>query len=382
RIRNDRDLVLSTSTQLATGTNLDLSGARNTEQTFEEEEDFGLFAQQEINFEDKIIVTGGIRLDKSTLNGDPNRFYAFPKASIAFNLTEFGLFSNTNVVSLLKLRFAWGQTGSSPQFGATFTSLGANSYLGNNTLTIGSQLGQQEIEPETANEFETGVDFALFNNRISVEATYYNRQVNDLILERALPSSSGFTTQFGNFGDLRNQGIEVAVNALIFQKPNFSWSVTWNTWKNVSEITRLDVPAFAPAGSAFGLGLGSFFIEEGATVTQLVATANDGSNLKVGDAEPDFQMGLFNTFTIFKNLEIRFLWHWKQGYEVLNLSRLLTDIGRTTPDFAENGEARSNGEGVDAFAQGYIEDGSYLRLREVAVYYTLPRNFVKNAFGN
>ena len=136
-------------------------------------------------------------------------------------------------------------------------------------------------------------------------------------------------------------------------------------------MTRLDVPAFPQPGAGFGLGLGSFFIEEGSPVTQLVGNV-DGSPTRVGDVEPDFQMSFANSFTIFKNWDINFLLHWKQGGDNLNLSRLLTDLGGTSPDLdTAAGMARNS---LGFVATRFIEDASYLRLREASIYYRLPTN--------
>ncbi|NNC46736.1 MAG: SusC/RagA family TonB-linked outer membrane protein, partial [Winogradskyella sp.] len=142
-------------------------------------------------------------------------------------------------------------------------------------------------------------------------------------------------------------------------------------WFNRSEVTRLDVPAFPQPGAGFGLGLGTFYIQEGAPVTQLVGNI-DGTPTQVGNVEPDFQMSFNNSFTIYKNFDVSFLLHWKKGGDNLNLSRLLTDLGGTTPDL-------DTPEGMDRASQGFVatrfvEPAGYLRLREIAAYYRLPES--------
>ena len=96
----------------------------------------------------------------------------------------------------------------------------------------------------------------LFGNRVSIEATYYNKQVKDLILTRALPASSGFTQETTNLADLRNQGVELALQSIVFDEEDFSWKSGVQFYLNRSEVTRLDVPAFPQPGAGFGLGLG------------------------------------------------------------------------------------------------------------------------------
>ena len=136
--------------------------------------------------------------------------------------------------------------------------------------------------------------------------TYYNRDVNDLILSRTLPTSSGFGTETTNLADLENYGLEAAVRFDAFNNDNFYWNTGIQFWFNRSEVTRLEVPAFPQPGAGFGLGLGTFFIEEGSPVTQLVGNI-DGTPTRVGDVEPDFQMSFNNSFTLFKNWDISFL---------------------------------------------------------------------------
>ena len=159
------------------------------------------------------------------------------------------------------------------------------------------------------------------------------------------------------------------INIDAFNNENFIWNTGVNFWLNRSEITRLNVPAFPQPGAGFGLGLGSFYIQEGAPVTQLVGNINNVPT-QVGDVEPDFQMAFNNSFTLFKNWDISFLLHWKQGGNNLNLSRLLTDLGGTSPDL-------DTPEGQDRASQGFvatrfIEPAGYLRLREIGAYYRLP----------
>jgi len=369
-IENQTDLVLSQATQLIPNqTTLGQGSAQQIEQTRQNVKDFGYFVQTEANYKDQLIGTLGIRYDKSTLNGDPNKFFAFPRAAVAVNLHKMS-FWNVDAISQLKLRSAYGESGNSANFGATFTSLNQVSIGGNGGSSVAGLLGDANIEPETSAEFEIGFDTRLFD-KVNLEFTYYNRTVDDLILTRSLPPSSGFTSETSNLADLKNTGVEVGLNIDAINNANFSWNTSVNFWLNRSEVTRLDVPAFPQPGAGFGLGLGTFFIEEGSPVTQLVGTI-DGTPTRVGDVEPDFQMAFNNSFTLFKNWDISFLLHWKQGGDNLNLSRLLTDLGGTSPDL-------DTPEGQDRASQGFVatrfvEPAGYLRLRELGTYYRLPES--------
>lgn len=377
-LQQQANVVNSIGTQLAAGqTNVSQSVNQNIIQFLSDEQDFGYFGQIEGNYKDQFIGTIGYRLDKSTRNGDPNKFYGFPKASLAVNLNNFGFWTAENI-NQLKLRAAYGETGSPAGFGATFTSLGANNIGGNSGQSIGGLRGDPNVEPETASEFEVGFDLGILNSRINLEATYYNKNVEDLILSRALPASSGFTTETTNLASLKNEGVELALRADVLDTENVRWNTGILFYLNRSEVTRLDVPAFAQPGAGFGTGLGTFFIEEGQPVTQLVGRV-DGELQQVGDVEPDFQMSFNNNFTFFKNVDLSFLLQWKKGGENLNLSRFLTDLGQTSPDLeTPEGQARLE---QPANALRFVEPAGYVRLREAAIYYRVPSASVKSAFG-
>ncbi len=379
-LEQEADQVFNQTTQLVLNqTNLTQGFAQQITQTEFNIKEFGYFFQTEANYKDQIIGTLGYRFDKSTLNGDPNKFYGFPKASLAVNFANFD-FWRFDSIDLFKFRAAYGETGNSASFGSIFTVLGPVSVGGNGGTSIGGRpgdpdaglLGNPDIEPETSAEFEIGLDTRLFN-KVNLEATYYNREVRDLLLSRDLPSSSGFNTETRNFADLVNQGVEISLNVDAFKNENFYWNSGVQFWLNRSEITRLDIPPFAQPGAGFGLGLGSFYIQEGQPVTQLVANVG-GVPTEIGDVEPDFQISFVNQLTFFKNWDLSFLLHWKEGGNNLNLTRLLSDLAQTTEDLdTPEGQERLN----SSAPQRNIEPAGYVRLREAALYYRFPSSTLK-----
>lgn len=364
----NRDFLYNQTTQLIPlQTNASQGGVQGITQTLENEEEFGFIAQESVNWDDKVIGTVGVRFDKSSLNGDPNKYYAFPKASLAINIANFD-FWTTEDIDLLKLRVAYGETGSSATFGSLFTSLRATNIGGNLGFGIDPQQGNLNLIPETSQEIEFGVDVSVMQ-KLTLELTYYNRNVTNLLYDRSLPTSSGFSNEIRNDLDLKNTGLEVGLKLTPVESENLRWNTGINFWFNRSEVTRLgtldsendpnDIPSFVPPGAAFGLGLGSFYVDEGSPITALWNTDDNGNPIITGDTEPDFQLGWFNQFNITKNLDFNFLVHWKEGGDVLNLTRLLTDIGGTTPRELDG-------------IEGFIEDASYFRLREIGLYYTFP----------
>lgn len=372
---------------IASETNLDQAANSSVTQFRQEQEDAGFFVQEEVNFQDKVIATVGVRGDKSSNNGDANEIFYYPKGSVALNLHKFGFFGEGKTLSQFKLRTAYGEAGNFAPNGALFTAYVSSLVDGLVGITVPGTLGDPTITPERQKELEFGLDAGLFNNRISLEVTYYTKAVDDLILLANNESSSGFVSRFANAGNLENKGFEVGLNAGVFQGENFEWNTGILFFKNKSEITQLDVDPFNLGG--FGTGLGTFRIEEGKSATQIVGNNADGELVVLGDAEPDFQMTFNNSFT-YKNWDLSFLWHWKKGGDNINLSSLLTDFGQTSYDYDDtnldpSGELNNGDFRIASFFGGvatpFVEDASYLRLREVGLYYNLPKKFLDSAFN-
>jgi TonB-linked SusC/RagA family outer membrane protein len=357
-------------------------------QEFVEVVDIGYVGQQEVNWDDRLIGTLGARFDRSTLNASQEDFYFYPKASLAVNLHNFD-FWGVDSIGQMKLRTAYGETGGLPEFGATFSALNSVNIGGGLGSTISQRGIDPDLDPERARELEFGTDVSLLNGRVGLEATYYRKIVDDIILDQENPVSTGITTIATNAGTLRNTGIELGLNVSPIRRENLDWSSRTLFWSNTSEMTDLTIPAFTTGG--FGAALGTYYIGEGFSPTTIVgtpATPDEEVPFTVyGDAQPDFQMSFSNSFTLFQNLEFSFLLHWSQGGENINLSRLLTDIGGTTFDWNEDhdGDGVPNGlDRTDMFGPGaaqFVEDASYVKLREASIYYTLPSSVLDTAFN-
>ncbi|KIC92854.1 SusC/RagA family TonB-linked outer membrane protein [Flavihumibacter solisilvae] len=373
--KHEFDNLLNTATQVISGqTNVDQAGALTPVQFRTKNKDDGFFIQEEATLHDAITLTGGVRFDKSTNNGDPDKYYAYPKASVSWNLSRLGLGEN-NLFDNLKVRAAYGEAGNFPAYGSKFTAFIINNIDGLPGSIVDRIRGNAAIEPERQTEFEAGLDFTILNNRLSVEFSWYNKVVKDFLLQRTVPPSSGFALEWVNAGDLRNRGIEIGLNALVISKPNVKWNTTVNFWKNRSEVTKLVIPPTVLG--AFGNTLGTFRIEEGASATQIVGIdeGSGGLAVKLGDQEPDFQMNFWNEVNFFKNFTLRFLIHWKQRGDNLNLTELLTDLGGTSHDYDDDKNANRIPDGIDRInqlgvtARPFVQEAGYVKLREIALYY-------------
>lgn len=381
----DQNFINTVATQLiGSQTNLNQAGAVQVVQERLKQVDKGFFVQEEVNYKDMAILTLGVRGDKSSRNGDPNKLYYYPKASLALNVHEMTNLGTT--LNQFKVRAAYGQSGNFGPFGATYSPLTPIIIGGGTGSIVGITSGNTTIGPERQTEIEMGVDLGLFQNRINFEFTYYIKNIDNLILLVNTPNSSGFTSAWQNAADLENNGIEIALDAIPVRTNNFTWNTRISYWKNTANLSRLDVPAYNLG--AFGATLGSYRLEEGKSPTQIVGIdpGADANGLKVfGNAEPDFQMA-FNNALRYQDFELNFLFHWKSGGENINLSTLLSDLSGTSADFdgtnldpagaMVNGAYRLTQLGVSA--RPWVEDASYLRMREIGLMYHLPAAWFDN----
>lgn len=372
------DNLLATATNLIPQqTNVDQASASQLAQFRQKYRDNGIFIQEDMLFMDAITASVGVRFDRSTNNGDYKKYFVLPKASLSWNLAKMD-FWNIETINSFKLRAAYGAAGNVAPYGAKFLALTASNIGGQPGTLVDTQLGNEDIEQERQTEFEAGLDMSFFNGRLSLDATYYQKKIYDLLLRRSVAPSTGFATQWVNGGDLQNKGVELSLHAIPISTKKVRWQSTLNFWKNTSEVTRLTIPAF-PLG-AFGNTLGNFYIEEGKSATQIIGTLGTGKGTGVlGNAEPDFQMSFYNDLTLFTNLSLRFMIHWKQGGDNINLTEYLSDIFGTSYDYDDDANGNGIKDGLDRMtaagqndASIRVQDASYVRIREIGLYYNIP----------
>lgn len=375
---NYLDMILATATNTTPlQTNVDMAANAALQQFRTKYRDNGIFIQEEVLIMDAITIGAGVRFDRSTNNGDWKKYFVLPKGSFSWNIAKMP-FWNMQLINSLKLRAAFGQSGNVAPYGARFLAALPNNIGGNGGVLVDNQLGNPDIEQERQSEFETGLDVSFLNGRLTLEATYYNKTISDLLIRRNLEPSTGFTAQWLNAGDLRNQGFEIGISALPINKKNFRWNTHVNWWKNKSKITSLSIPPF-PMG-AFGNSLGNFYIEEGKSATQIIGTLDRNGNIGVlGNSEPDFQLSTINEINFLRNFSFRFMLHWKKGGDNINLTQLLTDLSKTSADYDDDRNGNGIKDGIDRNADfdkgqaaGFVQDASYVRLREIGLYYQVP----------
>ncbi|MFT5386836.1 MAG: outer membrane receptor protein involved in Fe transport, partial [Saprospiraceae bacterium] len=383
----DQNTILGIASDLiGSQTNLDQGGSRNVTQNRLIQQDKGFFIQEEFNYNDQFIATAGFRADKSSNNGDVNKLYYYPKANIAINLHNFDFWNDDSPLNQFKIRAAYGESGNFATFGSKFTTLNSTIVGGTAGVFTPSLLGNEEVGPERQKELEFGIDLE-FNRMISLDATYYIKKVEDLLLNANVPTSSGFSSQVTNAAELENKGVELGLSLNLINTKDLKWRARFGWWTNDAEVTKLDVPAFTTGG--FANFLGNYMVKEGFSPTTIIGVGADPTVTLNGDGAPtlqvfgngeaDFQLSWSNNLS-YKGFELNFLWHWKKGGENINLSTLLFDLSETTHDFDKidldpagvlgNGNYRLSQLGSNT--EPYVEDAGYIRLREIGLYYTLP----------
>jgi TonB-linked SusC/RagA family outer membrane protein len=378
--------LINVATQLIAGqSNVDQAGALNGQELRTKYQNSGVFIQEEASLNDALTLTAGVRFDRSSNNGDFAKFTTYPKGGISWNLTKAGIVPDGGFINNIKLRAAYGQANNVPAYGSKFTALAISNIVGNPGVIVNPQEGQANIKPERQQEFETGIDVSVLHDRLGFVLTWYNKVINDFLMLSVPAASSGFTTRWVNAGDLRNRGVELGLNARPVQTRHFVWNTQVNFWLNRSLVTTLTVPS-VPQGS-FGYVLGSFQIQQGKSATQILGLDGKGGVSKLGDAEPTFQMSTYNELTFLDRWSLRFLLHWKKGGQNVNLTNLETDFGGTSADFDKvtnklgmpDGVYRIRQVGTDAHE--FVQTASYLRLREIGLYYNVLRSPLSSIKG-
>jgi TonB-linked SusC/RagA family outer membrane protein len=343
--------------------------------------DLGIFGQEEVLLANRrLLLTAGVRADRSSANGDPNKYFFYPKAAASYLFTRPFSF-----VDELKIRGAYGQTGNRAAFGALFSPDTTATIGGSSGTFIGTRAGDSTLVPERQKEFEGGFDATMANGRAQLTFTYYQKNIHDLLLERTLAPSSGQQNQiFSSTSSLRNQGVEAALTVQPVQNRDVNWILRTTFYANKAKITKLTVPTYQTGG--FALSLGTFQIEQDSSPTQifgLVGLDANGNPIagKVGDANPDFQMS-FSSDVDFHQFTLGMLFDYKQGGDIINLTEFLYDAGQNSIDYTTAGGGADRIARFGAgFTQPYVQSGTYVKLRELNLSYNLPQHLVSSMFG-
>jgi TonB-dependent starch-binding outer membrane protein SusC len=385
----------------------------------------GFYGQQEVAIKDRLFLTGAVRYDASSTFAPDERWQVFPKFSASFVALE----NRSGALNNVRLRTALGWAGSQPSIVNAYSQYIAFAQLpfaGRPGFVNDVTFGNPQLRNERAREFELGADVGLFNGRVGIEAQYYDRLVSDLLFFRPLATSTGFSRQFAPIGTMSNKGIELLVRTVNVDRKNFKWESTVTYTRNRNLVESLSILDFQSAGGypnriragqPAGVFYGSYAarncvtgalltdslgryrrsnqtVDMGGTLAARQAlsggTCNDSLNNVIGDPNPDWMGSFLNEFTIGQKLRVRMLFDGVFGQDIMNLSTRAQNAGiaSNSKEFEREllpyGDPRKLAPGFNARTQGifeyWVEDGSFVKLREISASYTFDQPFVRKLF--
>ena len=353
--------------------------------------DFAYFAQEELlAFNERLLITGGVNAERSSVNGDDKKFFVFPKAAASYRLPFLPPFTDE-----LKVRMAYGKAGNQPPYGFKFTTLPISVYGGQLGARPSTIAGAPNVRPETSTELEGGLDAQFLGGRAAIDVTVFKKNVTDLILQASVANTSGFSTRFVNAGALQNTGTEIGLNVTPVQRGNLSW-VSRTTYANVDgRITSLGgLPCFN-GGSFFSATYGAPYVCTGFSPTTVQARNGWDSTFVNGvyssrvrhitnyESAPNFNMGFSNEIT-YGPVRLYGLLDWRQGGKVANLTNAYFDpvTGDGKGFFADTAKSAARIKRNSTLGTSYLEDAGFVKLREISVSYTLPRSLTQSIFSS
>ncbi|MDB0022522.1 TonB-dependent receptor [Flavobacteriaceae bacterium] len=238
--------------------NLGAASFKNSSSSMSREALNSFFTRINYNLKDKYFFTFTARADGSSKFGKANKWAFFPSAAAAWRLSKEDFLSNSDVISNLKLRASYGQTGNSsiPAYSSE-AQLGPGSLLGGSnipgyTAGFGSAsaggtglltLENTGLRWEIMTQFDIGLELGLLNDRLNIEMDYYNRETTDMLLNAPVPESTGFSVIRQNIGSMVNKGFELSLNSINIDRPDFTWNSTFNISMNTNEVLSLASPS-------------------------------------------------------------------------------------------------------------------------------------------
>jgi TonB-linked SusC/RagA family outer membrane protein len=370
------------------------------------------FARANYKFKDRYLLGLSGRIDGSSRFGKENRYGFFPAISAGWILSEEGFLADNTVLEFLKLRGSYGLTGNAEigDFDSRwlYRGVGYGFAPGQSPL----QLPNPDLRWEQTAQTDIGVDFGLFNNRISGEVDYYIKKTKDLLLNVNLQGTTGFRTHTRNIGELENKGFEVVINTANLVG-DLKWNTSFNYSRNRNNLTNLqgqiiqgDFLSRAVEGEPMGIYFGPKYAgvdpENGDalywakdTDGTLIKTNdyNAAEFMKIGDPNPDFMMGITNTFS-YKGIDFSFLFSGVFGYQVYNGGgKFMTANGdffdnqtrdqlrrwQKAGDITDVPQARLYGANGTGESSRYVYDAGYMRLKTITIGYSLPKSAISKA---
>ena len=376
-------------------------------------------------------MTATVRRDGAS-NFSPNHKYAiFPSGAIGWKMNEEDFLKDSETISNLKLRASYGVTGNQAiQPYQSFAKLSPLFTAINGQVTgavVPDQAANPDLKWESSYQLNLGVDLGFLNNRITASLDYYNIDTKDLLLaDASQPEYLGFLTlaSIRNIGEINNKGFEISLHTVNITNENFSWSTDFNWSKNINTVESLinGIDVFQNAAPGYFSVSRTHLLREGEAAgvfwgydykgvyqggdfpegTATLAGAQEGDPLFadldgsgvittddqeiIGDPNPDWNFGFTNTFT-YKNFDLNIFFQGSQGGDIFNLTNVqlyngdsngLKDVLNSwTPENTDTDIPRAVGNRGREISSRFVEDGSYVRLKNLSVGYTFPTELVE-----
>ncbi|WP_293916457.1 MULTISPECIES: SusC/RagA family TonB-linked outer membrane protein [unclassified Sphingobacterium] len=376
----------------------------------------GGYIQQNFKYRDHLFVTGALRIDQSSVFGKDFRTQKYLKGSVSYVLSSTEYWKKLGVSSwwdTFKIRGAYGESGNLTGIGAyaRFNAYETQSFLGRASLFSSATLANENVKPERQRELELGTDLSFFKNRLGLQFNWYNKKVDDLLLASVIAPSVGFSNLLDNIGSLRNKGIEVVVNGTPVKGEKWNWNTSFIYSRNRNEAldvgglrlfsTNSGAPVSIIDGQPIGVFYGTFFarnpdgslltnaagipmiergIQNSATTFTPQRDANGmptGTTLRkvLGNPNPDYTFSFVNDIS-YKKLSLHVQLDAVRGGDVWNADwRTRQGVGNgKVAEQEQKGELpRGYVSGVYAIEEWRIDNGSFVKLREVSLSYNVGK---------
>lgn len=379
----------------------------------------GLYIQQNFKLKNQFFLTGAVRRDASSVFGANQRNQIYSKASASYVISSTEFWNELEIAKafdLVKIRLAYGESGNLTGIGAysRFNTYSSNSFLGRSALNSSSTLANENVKPERQSEIEYGLDLGMLNNRVGLTVNVYNKKVTDLLINRQLAPTNGFASLLDNFGALENRGFEVMLSLVPVQNKDLKWEMTTIYNRNRNKATKIGqaltlfstnsgTPIGIVEGQPIGIFYGTYFarnadgtfILNAANIPQTARGTqtsvlnptenlnNSGSVLRrvIGDPNPDYTASLVNEVS-YKKWNFRAQLDAVQGVDVFNADfRTRQGVGNGKVAEQEQRGILPRGyiSGIYAIEEWRVDDGSFIKLRELSVSYNVGKlKFINN----
>jgi TonB-linked SusC/RagA family outer membrane protein len=409
-VRSGFDRNGAGSTNLTPGASTVNAGATQFgDESYDNNKTFGVFAEEQIGIRDRLFLTAALRSDQNSAFGTNFQRVVYPKFSASYLISDEEWFPRASWLNSMRLRSAYGASGVQPGSNDAlryFTPTTVNVALVDQPGLYYTSLGNDALKPERASEFEGGVDTKLFGNRASLELTYYSKLTHDALIGAVVPPSlgTGNSTQRTNLGSVKNAGFEASLNGQLVSTRVLGWDANLAYSQNANKLVSLGTDALGkplapqvgtttrntpgyPISGYWQRQITSYADKNSdGIITVDEITVNDSSTF-VGYSIPRYEASLSNGFDLFnRRLRVTGLLDYKGGFKLLNGTERIRCGSRNncvgaydkTASLFEQARAVALREHASRTQGGYMEDATFLRLREIGVSYNVPTSLVQH----